>query len=792
MSNINTPDSKPSTITVPVNYPMVPQPGKISILFESNKNDLYHKFSPLSYAGGSVFGSEQPYIYKYPDEVTNVLSTVENTADDVKRVTSFIGSSFGTSFIEKQTMLQGFQAFDETTTYNPSEIVNSVVSNLTEGITETTKRYVNKTGELLGGIASLVGVSISKGEAPPSTVASDRETEVLPIQSFGDAVGMLRAKTANKARSILQQKLGAVGEQTEDFVNGLASSIFQQSSDKNKQDYEQRADDVAYEWMVKNYNNSTVQGMSGGDQSKGLYNGFMGNFLKKSSTTTTTKDDTNSELFKTKYYKDTNKETKLYNVDGAFYISKDNNKSELKQKFEDWGFNDGIKKLQDQKNSYFDTISWKPVDGKSSIDNAFKKYTENGKQVTSKDLTKEGTYTKTYDESNNSRWNTKFDNSNGYAANSRPVSDNSKLTDTTDADNPISQLNESLKRVISKISEGGYSVNFDNNDTWLLSSGNSSKQGYDRLHSDIKNGNLSGPGKGNAKNSNNSVESEYYNRNVRTLDASINPNKNYGFAASGRPDTLNTLTVLDKDKTVIAQLVSNYSQWKPYEDDLIAFFFYDIVNEKYIPFRCTVKNLSESNNASWDPLKFIGRADELYSYTGFSRQLSFSFTVVINSLVELWPTWQKISYLASCVKPANYTKKTQNDGVTNRFIVPPMLMLTIGDLFKYHPIVINTVTVNVPEGASWETVPENSTEDWSYMAKIIKSSKVSKDHIGQVPREIDIQIACNVLEKERAQMGGCHYGHAVKAQLTSNAEHLQYMEKWSKNVRTVKLADVDD
>jgi hypothetical protein len=202
----------------------------------------------------------------------------------------------------------------------------------------------------------------------------------------------------------------------------------------------------------------------------------------------------------------------------------------------------------------------------------------------------------------------------------------------------------------------------------------------------------------------------------------------------------------------------------------------------------------EANNALWDELRFIGRADSLYSYTGFTRNLSFNFTVVINSLVELWPTWQRINYLASSVKPSDFTEKNQNDGVTNRFIIPPMFMLTIGDLYKYQPIVITTVAINIPEGASWETVPENSSEDWSYMAKIIKSTKVTRDKIGQVPREIEVSVACNVLEKERAIVGGCHYGHAVRAQLSadSDTEHLQYLEGWSKNIRSVRLADVDD
>ena len=105
----------------------------------------------------------------------------------------------------------------------------------------------------------------------------------------------------------------------------------------------------------------------------------------------------------------------------------------------------------------------------------------------------------------------------------------------------------------------------------------------------------------------------------------------------------------------VAKDYTGWRTWEPYNDDLIAFFFYDVVNGKYIPFRATVKAISEGNTAFWDELRFIGRADQLYSYNGFSRTLSFTFNIVISSVNELLPSWKKINYIASSVKPSNYT-----------------------------------------------------------------------------------------------------------------------------------------
>lgn len=736
MANVNPPDSNPSLVKVPANYPVVPRPGKISLLFEANKKDLYHKFSPWDYDGGNIFGFNQPYVYYYPDERPSSFMTTGGRGlplgygiNDLKRVTKFVASGRGAMFVTKQFMLQGFQPFDETNLYNPTEVIISATSNLTGGLLEKPKRHVDKSGGLLGGLAALVGVSVSRGTPPPSTVAAgngqggssegklfgglsltgrsggNRESEVLPVQNYGNGTGLLRAGTANKARSILQQKWAIDGNASGGgfmgFLKGIAKSVFPQAFGADKQNYKQRADDVAYEWMVKYYNDYTSKNQALGNQNSGLSIGFMGISFKTQSTTKQASQisSVTNQLFKLKYFKDANGETKIYSKDGSYFVSNDDYKSEIE---------------------------------------------------------------------------VKFDKGNGNF---------NKLNDISKADTPASLINDNLKKVIANIGNSQiYTTNFDNKDTWLLSSGQPSKQGYDRLHDIAKT-------PYNMKNNANSVESAYYNGNIRTLDSLINPNKNYGLAGNGRPDKINTLTVLNKDKKIKDNLIAGYTEWKPYDDDLIAFFFYDVVNEKYIPFRATVKNLSEANNALWDELRFIGRSDALYSYTGFTRNLSFNFTIVINSLIELWPTWQKINYLASSVKPSNYTKKSQNDGITNRFIIPPMFMLTIGDLYKYQPVVIATVSINIPEGASWETVPENSMEDWSYMAKIIKSTKVTKEKIGQVPREIEVSIACNVLEKERAQVGGNHYGHSPIREdemdflVEPNSDYLQSPDGFSKNMR---------
>ncbi len=247
-------------------------------------------------------------------------------------------------------------------------------------------------------------------------------------------------------------------------------------------------------------------------------------------------------------------------------------------------------------------------------------------------------------------------------------------------------------------------------------------------------------------------------------------------ASSNQVDGINTLTVLDKDRSIKPEnrRIPGWVTWEPYKDDLIAFYFYDVVNEKYIPFRATLRGLQETDSANWEELSFIGRADRLYSYGGFNRSLSFAFTVHVNSIVELAPTWQRINYLMSLTKPSNYTNNPSVRAGSNlhtRYMVPPMVMLTIGDLYKNQPIAIGSAGITIPDSAIWETLNENnSPEGWSYLAKYIKSPSVGKLY-GQLPTTVEISINCYILEKERAIAGAAHFGHAPHTETYTKGEY---------------------
>jgi len=308
---------------------------------------------------------------------------------------------------------------------------------------------------------------------------------------------------------------------------------------------------------------------------------------------------------------------------------------------------------------------------------------------------------------------------------------------------------ESLRLLVNNIKNSGYSVEFANADTKVFSSPDATKFGIDLIS------------KGHSV-----YEDDYFfNKQLLDgLDRGGKRSKNHKkFAGSHMGDEINKLTILDKDKNITDETdVDDWKIYDPYADDLIAFYFYDMVNEKHIPFRASITGINDSFQAEWTGYEYIGRPDKLYTYKGFGRTLSFSFRVIANSIKELLPMWKRVNYLCGLTMPANYTQASRQDNISqNQFIVPPFVLLTIGDMYKEQPILINRVGLNIPDGTSWETLNETHGEDWSYLNNIITWTG-SQGKFAQFPREVEVSLDLAVLQKERAVTGSANFGHAPR------------------------------
>ena len=329
---------------------------------------------------------------------------------------------------------------------------------------------------------------------------------------------------------------------------------------------------------------------------------------------------------------------------------------------------------------------------------------------------------------------------------------NKQSTKFTDKNSDaVKNVEDNLKQVIDNIKQSGYSyIPLSDNDLINPQFSNPSFIGMDYISQLTKNPD-SQKQKVNPFNYNNGgyLTKFKFDKRKQLLD---DP-KGKGFSGAKYSDKINELTVLSGN---------NFEKKYSKEDsDLIKFYFHDLVNDKYIPFRATVTGLNENLNADWTAIEYIGRADKLQSYKGFSRTLSFKFNVVANSIKELLPMWQRINYLVGLTKPANYTSGDTNNpsNIYSRFIIPPLVKFTIGDIYKNQPGVIRSIGLNIPENCVWETVSEETSAkfDWSYLnGRIQWADSIGK--VAQFPRECELVLSMDLLEKERPIVGGNNFG----------------------------------
>jgi hypothetical protein len=141
-------------------------------------------------------------------------------------------------------------------------------------------------------------------------------------------------------------------------------------------------------------------------------------------------------------------------------------------------------------------------------------------------------------------------------------------------------------------------------------------------------------------------------------------------------------------------------------NDLVKFRIAIIDNDDpslktFIHFRALLDSISDSYNATWNPVQYLGRGENFYNYNGFTRQLSLSWTVAAQSKEELIPMYKKLNFLASSLAP---------DYSGNGYMRGNMVQLTIGGYLYEQPGIITGLTYTMEETSPWEIGIDTSYE----------------------------------------------------------------------------------
>jgi len=162
----------------------------------------------------------------------------------------------------------------------------------------------------------------------------------------------------------------------------------------------------------------------------------------------------------------------------------------------------------------------------------------------------------------------------------------------------------------------------------------------------------------------------------------------FGAASPNSYDKINALP-LYKSENPISDKKGNL--------DLVNFYIQVLDNDaptskEFIHFRAFLNQINDTYSSIWSDTKYIGRGEKFYTYSGFDRKVSLSWTVAAQSRAEMKSMYNKLNFLASVCAP-DYSKAGYMRG--------NLVQLTIGDLFSNQ--------VGIITGFSYEMNDDNST-----------------------------------------------------------------------------------
>jgi hypothetical protein len=130
--------------------------------------------------------------------------------------------------------------------------------------------------------------------------------------------------------------------------------------------------------------------------------------------------------------------------------------------------------------------------------------------------------------------------------------------------------------------------------------------------------------------------------------------------------------------------------------DLIQFEFQIMTPDDthYLGFRAFLDTFDDSFNASWNSHKYLGRADNFYTYSGFDRSINIGFKIAAQSREEMEPLYRKAATLASVTAPTY--------GTGGRFMRGSLAKVTVGDYIYEQPGIIESVQYTWQKDYPWE------------------------------------------------------------------------------------------
>jgi len=145
-------------------------------------------------------------------------------------------------------------------------------------------------------------------------------------------------------------------------------------------------------------------------------------------------------------------------------------------------------------------------------------------------------------------------------------------------------------------------------------------------------------------------------------------------------------------------------------------------NSTFLYFRSFIDSIDDGYTADWQAHKYVGRAENFYTYAGFDRDITISFKIAAATRNEMKPLYRKMVYLASATAPTY-------GGSDSKFMRGTVARITVGSYFDQVPGVITSVKYNLIDGTPWEIAmgqPEGVETDVQVLPMVMQCSVAFK------------------------------------------------------------------
>ena len=206
-------------------------------------------------------------------------------------------------------------------------------------------------------------------------------------------------------------------------------------------------------------------------------------------------------------------------------------------------------------------------------------------------------------------------------------------------------------------------------------------------------------------------------------------------------------------------------------EDIIDFNFRLINNlpgviDTTIDFRAYIEDFQDSYNATWDPFKYVGRADTFYKYSGINRTFNVTFVVPALSRADMISNYQKLNTLTWATMPDynTVTKNKSEAGEDYGYMKGNFVKLTLGDYFRGMPAIINSLTFSPIMEMGFD-INRYSTQDEIENSKHVEGQVIKRSEeklfVGQLPKGIRVQAQMTIIHSFIPQRGQQLIGYEV-------------------------------